>query len=543
MNVVSMAPEPMTPVESQIMLSATEYQDLQESRRMFATLLSNMPGMAYRFSSQPGWQFEYVSAGCYDLIGYTADELLSGRITWAELLSAEDLRRTQQLTRQAVSQRCPYGFTFQIRTASGAPRWVWEQGQAVFNPDGTIQAYEGFVTDVTERVTAHELLEARVAERTRELETMLEVSRSVASTLEIEPLFATIIDQIQCVIDCNAVSIGVIEDDVLVVVASWRDETGILSRSAIGVRFPVSFMEPFVTQPVYSPDVRGDDWVAVGFRERVGDMLDTVYAHVTSWIAAPLISRDKLIGVFFVSSVHPDHYRPHDLDLAMATANQIAVAIENAQLHEQARKLAAIEERQRLARELHDSVSQALFGIGLGTETALTALERNPDSPAQVADALRYVRELANIGQAEMRALIFELRPESLEQEGLVRAIEKQATALGARNRIAIETTLCAEPDAPFPVKEALYRIAQEAMHNAIKHARPRTLKLCLETSDALVILDVTDDGVGFDTSASFPGHLGLHSMPERARQLGGDVTVTSTLGTGTRVRASIPIV
>jgi len=531
----------MTPVEPQITLSVAEYHELRESRRMFATLLGNLPGMAYRFSNRPGWKFEFVSEGCFALTGYSADDLLSGRITWTELLSADDLLRTRQLTHEAVCQRYPYAFTFQITTAAGAIKWVGEQGQAVFNPDGTIQAFVGFITDVTERVAARELLETRVAERTRELEMMLDVSRSVASTLELEPLFETIIDQIRRVIDCNAVSIGVIEGDFLTVAANWRDETSVQSRSAIGVRFPVAFLEPFANQPVYTPDIRGDDWVAVGFRERVGDMLDTVYAHVTSWIAAPLISRDKLIGIFFVSSVQPDHYSPHDMALAMATANQIAIAIENAQLHEQARHLAALEERQRLARELHDSVSQALFGIGLGTETALTALERNPENSAQVADALRYVRELATIGQAEMRALIFELRPESLEQEGLVRAIEKQATAIGARNRIVIETALCPEPDAPFPVKEALYRIAQEAMHNAVKHARPHTLRLMLETGDARITLAITDDGVGFDTSASFPGHLGLHSMPERARQLGGDVSITSTPGAGTCVQARIP--
>jgi signal transduction histidine kinase len=198
-----------------------------------------------------------------------------------------------------------------------------------------------------------------------------------------------------------------------------------------------------------------------------------------------------------------------------------------------------LEERQRLARELHDSVSQALFGIGLGAQTALALLEHEPE---KVADPLRYILELANTGLAEMRALIFELRPESLEQDGLLRAIERQAAALGARYRVNIETVLESEPDISIPIKEALYRIAQEAMHNAVKHAKPRTIRLQLACRDGMVTLEVADDGMGFDASGSFPGHLGLKSMPERAERLGGQVMVTSTPGAGTQVRASIPL-
>ncbi len=223
----------------------------------------------------------------------------------------------------------------------------------------------------------------------------------------------------------------------------------------------------------------------------------------------------------------------------MALANHAAVAIENARLYEHARELAVLEERQRLSRELHDSVSQALFGIGLGAQTALTLLEREPE---QVADPLNYILELANTGLAEMRALIFELRPESLEHEGLIRAIERQAAALSARYRVAIEATYEAEPDVPILVKDALYRIAQEAMHNAVKHASPRTIQLRLDYQGDVITLKVADDGAGFDTTGSFPGHLGLTSMPERAERLGGQVTVTSTPGAGTCVCATIPL-
>jgi PAS domain S-box-containing protein len=525
--------------ENQIVISEAEYRDLRESQRMLATLLGNLPGMAYRCANRPGLPFEFVSEGCVALTGYSAQQFLSGEISWQELVDASVLERTRRLTARAVKDRRPYEFVYPITTSGGERCWLWEQGQGIFDDDGMLRAYEGFVTDVTDRVEAHSLLESSVAERTRELETMLDVSRSVASILELEPLFDTIIAQIRRVIDCNAISIGVVDGDFLNIVAGWRDETGMNSQTAIGLRFPVEALDPFARQPVYTPDVRGDDEIAIGFRARVGPLLDTVYAHVCSWMAAPLIARDRLIGVFFVTSVESDHYSQRDIDLAMATANQIAIAVDNARLHEQARRFAALEERQRLARELHDSVVQALFGITLGAQTGLAALERNP---AQLGESLRYIRELADVGLTEMRALIFELRPESLAQEGLVRAIEKQAAAIGARHRIDVLTDLCTEPDTPFAVKEALYRIAQEAMHNAIKHAKPTRIELCLARCDRTVTLTVSDDGIGFDTSATFPGHLGLVSMPERARLLGGDLTITSAPNAGTHVRAVIPV-
>lgn len=141
-----------------------------------------------------------------------------------------------------------------------------------------------------------------------------------------------------------------------------------------------------------------------------------------------------------------------------------------------------------------------------------------------------------------MRALIFELRPESLETEGLIAALQKQAEATSARYEIPVRSSLCAEPAAPLPVKEALYRIAQEALHNTVKHAQAGSIELSLVREERDVVLEVRDDGRGFDPGGSFPGHLGLHSMKERAARHGGVVGVESALGRGTSVRARIPL-
>jgi signal transduction histidine kinase len=200
--------------------------------------------------------------------------------------------------------------------------------------------------------------------------------------------------------------------------------------------------------------------------------------------------------------------------------------------------LAAVEERQRLARELHDSVSQALYGIALGAHTARAALERDPE---HVVEPLDYVLTLADAGLAEMRALIFELRPESMETEGLVSALTKQGAALHARYEIAVQMELCEEPDLPLKVKQELYRIAQEAMHNTVKHANASKVDLRLSWTTEAVTLEVRDDGVGFDALGSFPGHLGLHSMRERVKNLGGMLSIESVPGEGTCIRVRVP--
>ncbi len=159
-----------------------------------------------------------------------------------------------------------------------------------------------------------------------------------------------------------------------------------------------------------------------------------------------------------------------------------------------------------------------------------------------MAEPIDYVLQLAEAGLAEMRALIFELRPESLEREGLVAALTKQAAALQARYGIMVDAVLPVEPVVPLAVKQAFYRIAQEALHNTAKHARARRVELRLNTQGANLELELADDGVGFDPGDSFPGHLGLRSMQERALSVGGRLEVSSSPGGGTRILATVPL-
>jgi signal transduction histidine kinase len=152
---------------------------------------------------------------------------------------------------------------------------------------------------------------------------------------------------------------------------------------------------------------------------------------------------------------------------------------------------------------------------------------------------LQHILSLSDAAMAEIRALIFELRPESLAREGILAALNKQADAIRTRYGLAVEVRLCAnEPDIPLAAKEAIYRIAQEAMHNTVKHAHARHLWLSLVCDHDAGTLEVRDDGAGFDVNQASPGQMGLGTMRERVQSVGGRLEIESKPGEGTLVRA-----
>lgn len=395
--------------------------------------------------------------------------------------------------------------------------------------------------DITEQVQAQQLLEQRVEERTRELSTLLEVSHNVASTLELQPLLGLILDQLKSVADYAGSSLLTLESGDFVIV----DNRGSYPTEQVArLRFPIKDMKLIWEvisrgEPLIIDDVWADTPLGRDYRQVVGDLLETTFPYIHAWMIIPLMLKEKMIGVFTLSSREPGYFTQRHATLALAIANQAAIAIENARLYEQAQELAAVEERQRLARELHDSVSQALYGISLGVHTARLQVDHNP---GELAESLDYVLELAEAALTEMRALIFELRPESLEAEGLITALTKQAAAMQARHGINVELDLCNEPDVPLKIKRELYRVAQEAVHNTVKHAEAGKVDLRLHMVDGAVILEVHDDGKGFEATGSFPGHLGLHSMRERIEGLDGGLEIESAPGQGTSIRAHIPV-
>jgi signal transduction histidine kinase len=266
--------------------------------------------------------------------------------------------------------------------------------------------------------------------------------------------------------------------------------------------------------------------------------LTPMIRNARSEMAVPMVAADKLVGVLDVQSRELNRFTESDIWVMATLADLIAVAIQNARLYQQAQELAIFEERNRLARELHDSVSQALYGIALGARTARKLLERDP---SRLSEPLDYVLSLAEAGLTEMRALIFDLRPDSLEEEGLLAALSKQMASIQARHGIQMKTEFGEEPALPLEIKESLYWIAREALHNTVKHAQASQVLLSVNCDADEILMEIKDNGLGFDISSAFPGHLGLHTMRERATRLNGLLEIESASGRGTQIRVHIP--
>jgi signal transduction histidine kinase len=261
------------------------------------------------------------------------------------------------------------------------------------------------------------------------------------------------------------------------------------------------------------------------------------HPDMRSFLGVPIVAPEGVIGAFYLT--HKEDaaaFSEADQELIELLAAHAAIAITNAGLYERSRELSMLSERNRLALELHDVVSQKLFSLVLAAESAGTLLDRDD---AAARDQVARVGALAREALEELRGLLLELRPVELERDGLGGALRKHVDLLRRLHGAAIDL----EVDAGVAAGDAsrdrdVLRIAQEALHNAVRHAGAGRITVRLASRDGTLLLDVTDDGIGFDTGAPElrARRLGLTSMEERARRLGGRLELRSSPGAGTTV-------
>src|SRR3989442_3025338 len=264
------------------------------------------------------------------------------------------------------------------------------------------------------------------------------------------------------------------------------------------------------------------------------------HPRMSSFLGVPILAKGRVIAAFYLTDkIGADEFSEDDQAAIEMLAAHAAIAIENARLFERSRELSVIEERTRLARELHDSVSQTLFSISLVAEAAATLVDRDA---AKAKTQLEGLREMARAATQEMRSLIFELRPADLDAEGLVATLRKHIDVLRRvyPMRIEFKENVAARP--PPAVEREVYRIAQEALNNAIKHSHADRIDVELSSSDAMISLLVADDGKGFEPAAAQlrATTLGITSMEERAAALNGVLRIESNEA-GERVQLGGP--
>ena len=285
--------------------------------------------------------------------------------------------------------------------------------------------------------------------------------------------------------------------------------------------------------PFHTPDIQGDP-------RYIGWPL--AHPDMRSFMGVPIVSKGAIIGSFYLTDkIGAADFTLDDQRLIEMLASHAAIAIENARLYERSRELSVVEERNRLARELHDSVTQTLFSVVLSAESAAVLIDRDID---RARAELQRLQELARAAHQEMRDLIFELRSAELEADGLVATLRKHIDVLRRVRRADVELHVSGEVRLAPKIERELFRIGQEALNNVLHHAQASHTTIALDMSDRRVTLTVRDDGCGFDPLAPDvqSKRLGLTSMRERADALGGAMTIESTPGGGTTVRVEVPL-
>ena len=278
-----------------------------------------------------------------------------------------------------------------------------------------------------------------MAERTRELAMVLEVSNNITSTLDLQPLLAEVLSHLQAAVAFTGAAICTRQGDDLVYVAYHG---AMPAEEMLGRRIPLKsalanqrVMES--RAPLIIDDIFQESPLTLSFRQVASEHLQQQVDSIPAWLGVPLLHKDRVLGMLSLSHNKVGHYTDRHARLALAIANQAALAIENARLYARAQETATLDERARLARELHDSVTQALFSMTLHVRAAELGLQRaGIDAGGPLAGSLHQLSELTQGALAEMRALIFELRPNALAEEGRAVALRKQAAALTAREEL-----------------------------------------------------------------------------------------------------------
>jgi signal transduction histidine kinase len=391
-------------------------------------------------------------------------------------------------------------------------------------------------------------LERQVEERSRELKVLLEaeqrraeqfrvigeVGYHITSILAIDELLRQIVLLLKEAFGYNLVGIGLVEGDAVVfkpgaAIFGSGAQLDRLLRFRVGQEGAVGWVADS-GEPLLIPDISQEP--------RYHHEPET--RDCQSALIVPLKVKGTVIGVLDVESDRPDDFDESDVTVVQSLAHQIAVAVDNARLFEQAQQLAVVRERQRLARDLHDAVTQTLFSASLIAEVLPRIWERDA---VEGQRRLAEVRELTRGALAEMRTLLLELRPAALADAELGDLLRQLGEATTGRARVPVSVQVEGAyshgrtlSTIPPDVKVGLYRIAQEALNNVAKHsgASQATVHLCC--GPERVALHITDDGRGFDVNAIPPDHLGVGIMRERAETIGAELTIESEPEHGTEV-------
>ncbi len=500
---------------------AERTKELQDAHTQISTLFNNSP-LGIAVATLEG-KVLGVNQAMQRMSGYSEDELLQSDVT--ALYAYPDQR--VQLLKQLSADGFLSNFGILLRRRDGSHYF------ASMSLSQLEMAGQTVVLGVTEDVTDH--VEARQA-----LTTLHQMSYDMASITDLPTLIDHAVPHLSEIVDFQRAALMLVDDGdrtltihtylspssppelapYQVLIDRWQ-----LLRSALTGR-----------ETTHVPDMQASEAIQAELDGmQSGPWADALKAS-RSWLGLPLVAGERTIGLLNLLHSGANHFDQDDIDLARTFANQLAIAIDNLRLKEQTAQTAAADERSRIARDLHDSVTQTLFTASMLAEATPRIWNKDRDIARQNMERLSL---LIRGALAEMRSMLLELRSDALPNQNLEQLIT--ALAEGARVRSAMAVSLAVQGECELPlsgdVSLTFYRIAQEALNNVIKHAEATQVDIALLCQPDRVALHIRDDGRGFDPQQIPDGHLGISIMAERARKIGADLTILSIPGRGSEVR------
>ncbi len=495
----------------------------QTAERALLTLMNSLPGMAYRGPLARQRQMDLVNNGAWDLTGFEPDSfMIPSSIPYGSLIHADDQDFVWQELQMAVQERRAFELQYRIRTAEGQIKWVLERGSGLFASDGKLLAVEGFISDITERVLAQQILEQRIVDRTQKLSAMYEMMTVVSEQTDLKTSLRRALSWVLTAVHGQSGFVQLLDASKqlhLAVQVGLSKKTKNLFQEVSpdsGLwNHVLSTRKPFAAADSQAADLGNS-------------LLQQTNFH--AYAGLPMTGRGKIIGVLNVWRKTNRPFSESDVALMAAAAEQMGTTIENARLRRDNNRLLLLEERNRLARELHDAVTQSLYSLTLFAETNQRFAKMGDlDNVQQYSQRITATAEGS---LKEMRLLLHNLRPSILQHAGLSDAIRQRLDAV--EKRAGVQTRLICDENVTLPahLEETLFHIAEEALNNSLKHAHATAVSVEINQTDALVTLSVRDNGHGFDkTHLPDTGGFGLASMQERTEMLGGKLTIISQSG------------
>jgi PAS domain S-box-containing protein len=505
--------------------------DISDRKRAEAAKLAQFFRETFEYAAvgiahiSPNNEWLRVNQRLCDMLGYSREALLN--LSPGAVIHPDDKIIFMQIHRQLIRGA--------LENATLEKRYLHKSGETVWvhlTLSAVHSASEGYaytiaiVNDITERIR----LIAAEREQRALAEALRETAMTITNSLDVQEVLHHILSTISRIVPQEAASTLLVEEKGLHIVKGWGYDNRFippLEEALKQLCVPNSETSIFDQAAITKQPVILSDWVDHSSWENIPEI-----RAIRSLICVPIISQNDVIGFLELHSSTPNFFTDYDGAHLQTFAAQAAIAIQNARAHEQALQLAAHEERERLARDLHDAVTQTLFTASLISESLLRMGKKKPE---RILPLLERLHMLNRGAIAEMRNLLTELRPDYLLKVPLSTQLYQLADAVKSRKKMDIQVIIRDDNPLPPEVQTAFYRIAQEALNNVVKHSHANKVEIGLHNQPYNVRLYLRDDGCGFDPTQNSSG-IGMGTMRERAEAIQASFEVTSTKGEGTQV-------